>query len=620
MVDKPVGVIGNAINEAAEARERQEWEAVEVISEHIAAYLNGGPDREVEDIELGRRTGLDLEPIELRWKVARRKVRDREKIKVEQAAAFFKKPAMQPSIEPPKPTIELAKIGPSVEPPTIGPRKVVRWQKIGEGWFYSVDGGRFRRHLGPLPQEVQVKVVQLKVVDQAKPKPEPELEPEEEEEPKKAAVAVANRDVAKTSGAPLGFQHLKNPVGIPASLENAIKAIDKLGAECRYDVFHDRIIVKGHECGVRGDAHENLENVTLKVRQAVLDRFGFDPSPSFTLDALRLRCLDHIFDPVRDYLDGLRWDGVKRLDTWLVKYCRATDTPLNRAIGRKMLVAAVRRVKEPGCKFDYIVVLEGEQGIGKSSVLKILAGEDNFSDNEILGLHKREQQEAIQGVWIYEVAELEGLHKSEVTRVKLFASKTYDSARPAYGRSRVDRPRRCIFVATTNDNTYLRDTTGNRRFWPVCVGVIDLAGVHRDRDQLWAEAVVAEAGGEALVIPEKLWPDVAVQQEARMELDPWEDELSMTLERLIGLAQRTGLRSFMLDGQFGKGADASGNPEWRVSTDYLLTNVLSVPKERQSNNHTKRLAGIMRRLGWIRSEEVLRFGKVVKRGFIKPCE
>jgi hypothetical protein len=136
--------------------------------------------------------------------------------------------------------------------------------------------------------------------------------------------------------------------------------------------------------------------------------------------------------------------------------------------------------------------------------------------------------------------------------------------------------------------------------------------------QLWAEAVNAEASGEPLVIPEKLWPDVAVQQEARMELDPWEDELSVRLERLIGLGERTG-HSFMLDGQFGRGADAKGNPEWRASTDYLLTDVSSVSKERQNNNHTKRLAGIMRRLGWIRSEEVLRFGKAVKRGFTKSC-
>jgi hypothetical protein len=420
------------------------------------------------------------------------------------------------------------------EPPTgvvakLEPAKSVggwRFVQRADGSKWMVRGNDWRRHFGPVPQ--------LRVVEQARPKPEPvEAKKPEPEEPKPEQKPVAVvQHVAKGKVSPLGFQHSKNPVGIPASLENAIKAIDNVGAECRYDVFHDRIIVRGHECGVRGDAHENLENVTLKVRQAVLERFGFDPAPTFTLDALRLRCLDHIFDPVRDYLDGLRWDGVKRIDGWLVKYCRAKDTPLNRAVGRKMLIAAVRRVKEPGCKFDYIVVLEGDQGIGKSSVLKILAGEDNFSDNEILGLQKREQQEAIQGVWIYEVAELEGLGKSEVTKVKLFASKTYDSARPAYGRTRVDRPRRCIFVATTNENTYLRDTTGNRRFWPVSVGVIDLAAVKRDRDQLWAEAVAMEAGGEPLVIPERVWPDVAIQQEARMELDPWEDQLS---EKLGGL-------------------------------------------------------------------------------------
>ena len=514
--------------------------------------------------------------------------------------------------------LEKARVAPkAAEPVKLGLVRKVKWKRVGQAWFKSVDGGEFRRHLGPLPKEVEAKlstmaVPQLKVVEQAKPKPEPE--PEEQEEEKKAAVAPAKNEVAVAKGvAPLSFQHSKNPVGIPASLENAVRAIDNLGAECRYDVFHDRIIVKGHECGVRGDAHENLENVTLKVRQAVLDRFGCDPAPNFTLDALRIRCLDHIFDPVRDYLDGLQWDGIQRIDTWLVEYCRADDTPLNRAIGRKMLIAAVRRVKEPGCKFDYIVVLEGDQGIGKSSVLKILAGEDNFSDNEILGLQKREQQEAIQGVWIYEVAELEGLGKSEVTKVKLFASKTYDSARPAYGRSRVDRPRRCIFVATTNDNTYLRDTTGNRRFWPVCVDTIDLAAVKRDRDQLWAEAVAAEAGGEPLVIPEKLWPDVAVQQEARMEIDPWEDELSGVLNRFTA-------KGIVIEGSFAKGSDKNGDPEWRVATDYLLSNVLDLPKERQNNNHTKRLAGIMRRLGWVRSEEVIRFGKVVKRGFTKLQE
>jgi predicted P-loop ATPase len=427
-----------------------------------------------------------------------------------------------------------------------------------------------------------------------------------------------NKQLQKSEPGAVAFQRSRSPVGIPPSFENALIAVDMLGAECRYDVFHDRIIVKGHECGVRGDAHQNLENVTLKVRQTVLGKFGFDPGTTFTMDALKARCLDNVFDPVRDYLDGLQWDGVPRLDRWLVRYCGAEDTPLNRAIGRKMLIAAVRRVRTPGCKFDYIVVLEGPQGQGKSSLLKILAGEDNFSDNEIIGLDKREQQEAIQGVWIYEMAELEGLHKSDVTKVKLFASKTADMARPAYARSRVDRPRRCILVATTNEDTYLRDTTGNRRFWPVkLLGVIlqsdgkrmiDLAGVERDREQLWAEAAVAEAGGEALVIPEALWGDVAVQQEARMEVDPWED-------LLVGSLATKMRNGKTINGKFTVAADALGDPEYRVSTDYLLSDVLMLPKERQSNNHTKRLAAVMRALGWNRCEKTIRIGETATRGY-----
>ena len=446
-----------------------------------------------------------------------------------------------------------------------------------------------------------------------------------QEPPKPAAgegKAVSTKVAA--GGAPLAFQHSKNPVGIPASLENATVAIKMLGLDCRYDLFHDRIIVRECKTGVPGDEVNNLENITLKVRQLVLGRFGFDPSSQFTYDALKLRCLDNQFDPVRDYLDGLRWDGRPRLDGWLIRYCGAEDTKLNRAIGRKMLVGAVRRVRSPGCKFDYIVVLESRrQGMGKSTLLRILAGDDNFSDNEIMGLDKKEQQEAVQGIWMYEIAELEGMHKSDVTKIKLFASKTVDSARPAYARSRVDRARRGIFVATTNEETYLRDTTGNRRFWPVLLhGVvraedgsmlIDLAGVQRDRDQLWAEACQAEATGEALVIPESLWPDVEAEQEARMELDPWEDELACEMARLT----RWGTN---VEGSFIMGAEIDGSPEWRVATDYLLTDVLDLPRDRQNNNHTKRLAGIMRNLGWTSRKDAMWFGQKQKRGYSKRCD
>jgi hypothetical protein len=504
----------------------------------------------------------------------------------------------QPKVDKPKP--EQAKAASAA--PNLVRMPGVKLKQINGHW-YSVKGNDVRRWLGPEPQAA------LKPQQQEKPE---EAKPEEEAEPKKPKLEPKNAAAEPVSAKSItvGFQHSRTPTGIPASLENAIVALNSLELDCRYDIFHDRIIVRGKEYVSSGDVLENLDNVTLKVRQAVLGRFGFDPGMNFTFDALKLRCLDHIFDPVRDYLDALKWDGRERVDDWLAVYCGAAGTALNRAIGRKMLVAGVRRVRSPGCKFDYVVVLEGPQGIGKSSLLRILAGEENFTDNEIIGLDKRKQQESIQGIWIYEMAELDGLHKSDVTKVKLFASKTVDSARPAYGRSRVDRPRRVVFVATTNEDTYLRDTTGNRRFWPVKVGKIDLAAVKADRDQLWAEACQIEAQGEPLVIPETLWPDVQLEQQARMELDPWEDLILAQLSKL----QKNKAR---MDGLFALAADAMGDPEWRVSTDYLLTHVLDLPKERQTNNHTKRVASLMRGLGWHRHETPMRIGSGVARGFIR---
>lgn len=195
----------------------------------------------------------------------------------------------------------------------------------------------------------------------------------------------------------LVFQHTKSPSGIAPSLENAMTAIRMFRVNCRYDVFHDKMIIEGIECRVGAGALVNLDHQVLKFRQMVVRRNRFDPGAAFVRDALVAEGLDHMFDPVQDYLDGLEWDGVPRIDSWLIDYCRAADTPLVRAFARKVLLAAVRRVRQPGCKFDFILVLEGKQGVGKSSLLRILAGDENFSDNEILGYQKREQQEAVQG-------------------------------------------------------------------------------------------------------------------------------------------------------------------------------------------------------------------------------
>jgi Virulence-associated protein E len=466
--------------------------------------------------------------------------------------------------------------------------------------------------------------------EEPKPK-EPQTEPTTEEAVSKLILALPAKlreDVFKTLGVKrlteakadsgvkaLTFQHSKSPTGIPGSLENALIAIDKLEIDCKYDVFHDRIYFGGEPI------YGGLDAVALRVRQMVLGKFKFDPGGTFTFDALRVICLDRVFDPVLDYLDGIQWDGKPRLDRWLVVYGGADDTALNRAIGRKCLIAAVRRVRQPGCKFDYVVCLESRrQGIGKSTMIRILAGDENFSDAEIIGLKKQEQQEAVQGVWIYEIGEMQGMSKADVRHIKQFASRMVDSARPAYGRTRVDRPRRCIFFATTNETTYLRDATGNRRFWPVRLhGVIphgdlmmiDLVAVKRDRDQLWAEAVEAEASGEDLVIPEALWADVEAQQLARMEVDPWTDTLENWLADCVG-------KGTAVWGAFGAGADDKGEPEWRVEGDYLLTQVIGIPKDRQHNTHSKRLVEIMSGIGWHYCETTMRIAGKTTRGYFKP--
>jgi hypothetical protein len=370
----------------------------------------------------------------------------------------------------------------------------------------------------------------------------------------------------------------------PKSYINMLRALAELQVKCRHDIFHNKKIIEG-------DVAENLgrelsDAICRALREIIINKFGFDPGIENVQQAAERACEATRFDPVCDYLNSVQWDGQARLDRWLSTYLGADDTPLNRSIGRKMLIAAVRRARQPGFKFDYVVVLEGKQGTGKSSALRILAGEENFSDQALLHLETRAQQEAIEGVWIFELSELAGLRRTEIETVKSFLSKTADNARPAYGRYRSDRRRRCIFVGTTNEFKYLRDASGNRRFWPVRTGTIDLDALRRDRDQLWAEAAAAEARGEALVIEGDLYQAVAAQQEERMLDDPWDDILAAAKGEIIDEVER-------------------------ISSENLLTVYLQLRADQIYDATTKRLGACMRRLGWSGPKK-MRFATVPK--------
>jgi predicted P-loop ATPase len=245
-----------------------------------------------------------------------------------------------------------------------------------------------------------------------------------------------------------------------------------------------------------------------------------------THQAISKRAQERAFNPVRDYLDALVWDGVARLDKWTSYYLGADPSAYNSATGRMALLGAVARIYKPGCKLDYAIVLEGAQGVGKSRACKALGGK-YFSDSLHDISQGKDAAQHLRGKWFVEISELAAIGRAEAEALKAFISRPEERYRPPYGREEVHEPRRCIFIATTNRHAYLKDETGGRRFWPVRVGSIDIPSLEHDRDQLFAEAVHRYRAHE------QWWPDeqfeaehIRPQQEQRFETDAWEDAIA----------------------------------------------------------------------------------------------
>lgn len=253
-------------------------------------------------------------------------------------------------------------------------------------------------------------------------------------------------------------------------------------------------------------------------------------------NALMLVSAQNRINDVKQYLQGLTWDGVKRLDTLLSEYLGAEDTAYTRAVMRKSLCAAVGRAVTGGIKYDYMPIFTGPQGIGKSTFLRIL-GKDWFSDS-LTTFEGKEAAELIQGTWINEIGELSAFTKQETQVIKQFLSKTDDIYRAAYGRRTDKYPRRCVFFGTSNDSEFLKDATGNRRFWPVDVGVHPAKKSVWDQlplevDQIWAEAYLYWTMGEPLYLPKEIETLAKDQQEKHRESSGKEGIILDFLEREI---------------------------------------------------------------------------------------
>ncbi len=324
---------------------------------------------------------------------------------------------------------------------------------------------------------------------------------------------------------------------------------------------------------------------------------------------------------VKQYLQGLKWDGIKRVDRLLVDYLGAEDNAYSHAVIRKLLCAAVARAVKGGVKFDYMPILTGPQGIGKSTFLSIL-GKEWFSDS-LTTFEGKEAAELIQGTWINEVGELTAFTKQETQTIKQFLSKTDDIYRAAYGRRTEKYPRRCVFCGTSNDSEFLKDSTGNRRFWPVDVGEHpavksvwkDLPG---EVDQIWAEAYMLYVLGEELYLPKEIEALAEQQQEEHMESSEKEGMIREFLERPV--PENWDSVSLPNRRMFWNGDQKEGTvlvPREKVCAAEIWAECFNADMKFMKKSDSVEINAILSRLkGWRRNKDKRRYGPYgPRRGF-----
>ena len=308
----------------------------------------------------------------------------------------------------------------------------------------------------------------------------------------------------------------------------------------------------------------------MRVMKWLAQQYNLRVKASHVIEAVSVVAHDHAFHPVREYLEKLEWDRVPRIETWLTDVLGVQASEYSAKVGKRWLISAVARVMRPGCKADSVMILEGGQGAGKSTAMGVLGGEW-FMDTPF-ALGDKDSFQAIRGKWIVELGELDSFNKAESTKAKQFFSASTDTYRESYGRRTNDVPRQCVFVGTTNQEEYLKDATGNRRYWPVFCNKVDLEQLREIRDQLWAEALFCFEAGDIWWVNKDESKMFAEAQDERFVVDEWEGPILAWME----------------ESQIGE--TATGNE--------ILTQALKLDFGHWGKPEQMRVGAIMHRLGW----------------------